>query len=112
MRFNLRSRTAVFVVIECGVCWVPSMWRLDANFKALRKETPLLKMLPSEYCRRNIRFSTQPLEQPANVKHLWETLEQGWSEHAAVRLRLSALGFRRADQPPYSAGMAGEGART
>ncbi|MEY9999089.1 amidohydrolase family protein [Sinorhizobium fredii] len=65
-----------FVVIECGVSWVPAMlWRLDANYKALRKETPWLKMLPSEYCRRNIRFSTQPLEQPENVKHLWETLE-------------------------------------
>ncbi|TIW43347.1 MAG: amidohydrolase, partial [Mesorhizobium sp.] len=38
-------------------------------------ETPWLKMLPSEYCRRNIRFSTQPLEQPANIQHLWSTLE-------------------------------------
>ncbi len=65
-----------FVVIECGVAWVPSlMWRLDANFKALRKETPWLKMLPSEYCARNVRFTTQPLEQPANNQHLWSTLE-------------------------------------
>lgn len=66
-----------FVVIECGVAWVPSvLWRLDADYKALRKETPWLKMLPSEYFRRNIRFTTQPLEQPGtDVQHLWSALE-------------------------------------
>ena len=66
-----------FVVIECGIAWVPSvLWRLDANFKALRKETPWLKMLPSEYFSRNIRFSTQPLEMPATkIEHLWAALE-------------------------------------
>lgn len=65
-----------FILIECGIAWVPSvLWRLDANFKALRKETPWLKMLPSEYMKRNIRLSTQPLENPPNVEHLWSTLE-------------------------------------
>ncbi len=64
------------VIIECGVAWVPSvLWRLDANYKALRKETPWLKRLPSEYFKSNIRMSTQPLEQPANIQHLWATLE-------------------------------------
>jgi uncharacterized protein len=65
-----------FVMIECGVAWVPTvLWRLDADYKALRKETPWLKMLPSEYFRRNIRVSTQPLERPDELKHLWSLLE-------------------------------------
>ncbi|MEM7034450.1 MAG: amidohydrolase family protein [Chloroflexota bacterium] len=65
-----------FVIIECGVAWVPSvLWRLDADYKALRRETPWLKRLPSEYARDHIRFSTQPLENPTNKEALWATLE-------------------------------------
>ena len=63
--------TLQFIIIECGIAWLPALlWRLDANFKALRKETPWLKRLPSEYARDHIRFTTQPLEQPANKAHL------------------------------------------
>jgi predicted TIM-barrel fold metal-dependent hydrolase len=65
-----------FVIVECGLAWVPSLlWRLDSNYRALRKESPWLKMLPSEYFRRNVRMSTQPLEQPGVIQHLWTILE-------------------------------------
>ena len=68
--------TMKMVVVECGVAWLPSiLWRMDANYKALRKETPWLKRLPSEYARDHIRMSTQPLEQPKNIEHLWSALE-------------------------------------
>ena len=66
----------IFVVIECGVSWVtPLLWRWDSNYKALRKETPWIKRTPSEYFQSNVRFSSQPLENPANKEHLWSTLE-------------------------------------
>ena len=60
------------------------MWRLDADYKALRKETPWLKHLPSEYAREHIRLTTQPLEQPKNVDHLWAMMEAIDGKHTLL----------------------------
>jgi predicted TIM-barrel fold metal-dependent hydrolase len=74
-----------FVLIECGVAWLPALlWRLDADYKALRKETPWLQRLPSEYARDHIRLSTQPLEQPRDPHHLWSVLEAIDGEHTLL----------------------------
>jgi len=73
------------VLIECGVAWFPALlWRLDADYKALRKETPWLKRLPSEYARDHIRLTTQPLEQPRELRHLWSALEAIDGEHTLL----------------------------
>jgi predicted TIM-barrel fold metal-dependent hydrolase len=62
-----------FVFIEGGVCWAPYvMWRLDRLYPALRAEAPRLKRLPSEYVLNHCYFSTQPIEEPANPRHLLE----------------------------------------
>ena len=74
-----------FVLIECGVAWLPAiLWRLDADYKALRKETPWLKRLPSEYARDHIRLTTQPLEQAPDKRHLWSVLEAIDAEHTLL----------------------------
>jgi predicted TIM-barrel fold metal-dependent hydrolase len=63
------------VVVEAGVTWLPSLlWRLDANWKALRSEVPWVRSLPSETVREHVRFTTQPLEQPADPRQLVQAL--------------------------------------
>jgi predicted TIM-barrel fold metal-dependent hydrolase len=57
--------------IEGGFSWVaPLMWRMDLDWKGLRHQTPWVKRLPSEYLRDHMRFSSQPMEEPADPKAL------------------------------------------
>lgn len=47
---------------EFGCEWLPwLMWSLDAHYKLLRRENGLVRDLPSEYFRRHIWMSLQPL---------------------------------------------------
>lgn len=61
--------TLKFVLLEGGVSWIPPiLWRFDKNWKALRMTTPWVDRLPSEIVQEHIRLSTQPLEEPDNIK--------------------------------------------
>ena len=63
------------VFIEAGVAWLPAvLWRLDANWKALRTEIPWVRTLPSQQVREHVRFTTQPLEQPKRKSELHAVL--------------------------------------
>jgi len=74
-----------FILVECGVAWLPGiLWRLDNDYRALRKETPWLKRLPSEYARDHIRLTTQPLENPKDKHHLWNLLETIDGQHTLL----------------------------
>ncbi len=68
------------VLIESGFTWAPSlMWRLDRNWKILRSEVPHLKLLPSEYIKRNVWWTSQPLDEPENKRFLGDIFAWlGW----------------------------------
>ncbi len=71
------------VMVEGGVSWVaPLLWRLDAEWKALRPEVPWVKKQPSAYMRDHVRLSSQPLERPdSGDKHLLQIFEMMDAEH-------------------------------
>jgi predicted TIM-barrel fold metal-dependent hydrolase len=70
------------VLVEGGVSWLPAlMWRLDAEYKALRSEVPWLKQLPSQYLANHVRLTSQPLERPEDPKYLLRMLDMLDAEH-------------------------------
>jgi predicted TIM-barrel fold metal-dependent hydrolase len=53
------------VLAAGGVTWLPSLiWRLDKEWKGLRREIPWVRQLPSEYIRRHVRLTLQPADVP------------------------------------------------
>lgn len=71
--------------VEGGVSWLPALlWRLDAEYKALRFEVPWVKRRPSEYIKDHVRISSQPLERPDNDQYLLQVLEMMDAEHVLM----------------------------
>ncbi|MEO7600081.1 MAG: amidohydrolase family protein [Opitutus sp.] len=65
------------VLLESGVTWLPPMlWRLDKNWKGLRREIPWLRELPSEYVRRHVRLTTAPFDAPDEPGQLADVMTQ------------------------------------
>ena len=65
------------VMVEAGFAWAPALgWRLDKAWRTLRAETPHLRQAPSEYMRRHVWWTTQPMEEPDTREHLLDTI--GW----------------------------------
>lgn len=56
------------VLHESGVTWLPSLlWRLDKNWKGLRREVPWLSEPPSAVVHRHVRLSVAPFDGPADA---------------------------------------------
>src|SRR4029079_14071058 len=59
------------VFIEGGFGWIASaIWRMARHFERFRSEVPHLKRKPSEYVREHFWFTTQPIDEPDEGKHL------------------------------------------
>ncbi len=68
--------TLKVAMLEGGWAWVPSYrWRMDADWKSLRAQTPWVKRLPSEYISDHVRFSSQPIEEPDTAEQLLRIVE-------------------------------------
>lgn len=68
-------------MLEGGWAWVPSYrWRMDADWKALRHQTPWVKRLPSEYLSDHVRFSSQPIEEPDRTEQMLQIID--WMDGA------------------------------
>lgn len=72
-----RFPTLRVVCIESGWTWLPSlMWRMDKEWKGLRREIPWVRRLPSDYMRDHFRFTLQPLDLPPNDTQTAQVLEE------------------------------------
>jgi len=70
-----RFPDARMVMIEGGVVpFVGYLWRLDTDWKACRTEVPHCRRPPSEYVWECVRFTSQPLESPADDEALWPVI--------------------------------------
>ena len=64
-------------LIEGGFTWMPSlMWRLDKEWRGLRRDISWVKRPPSEYIREHIRLSLQPVDSPMESNQLTQIVGQ------------------------------------
>jgi uncharacterized protein len=68
-------------VVEGGFAWLPAfLWRFDRAWRALRREVPWTKRLPSAYVRDHVRFTLQPIDGPREPEPFARLLDQLPSE--------------------------------
>lgn len=68
------------VLVEGGWSYVPSLsWRLDKAWHRMRDEIPHVKLPPSEYIKKHVWYTTQPVEEPNNPAHQYDLMDWiGW----------------------------------
>lgn len=58
------------VFVEGGFAWLaPLVWRLDRAYEALGSEVPWVRRPPHEIVTQQVRFTSQPLEEPSDPSH-------------------------------------------
>jgi predicted TIM-barrel fold metal-dependent hydrolase len=73
------------VLSEYGVTWLPPMMlKMDQAYDLGNGELAGLRQRPSRYVAENIRFTSQPLDEPGDVRQLWEVLEMVDAAHTLM----------------------------
>lgn len=68
--------TLKVAVLECGFTFVPSMmWRLDKEWKGLRRDIPWVKRPPSQVLTEQVRYAVQPID-AGPPEHMARILEE------------------------------------
>ncbi|MHB0773034.1 amidohydrolase family protein [Bradyrhizobium sp. 1.29L] len=72
--------TLKVVLVEGGFAWINAWcWRADRQWARMRDEVPHVKMPPSEYVKRAIYLTTQPMDEPERAKDLRDVISWfGW----------------------------------
>jgi hypothetical protein len=64
-------------LLEGGWTWLPQLlWRLDKEWKGIRREVPWLTEPPSAYLRRHVKVSLQPVDAPAEGDEVLTVMDQ------------------------------------
>jgi uncharacterized protein len=70
-----RFPTLRVTLLESGVTWLPSwMWRIEKEWKGLRREIPWSRRLPSETIREHMRLTLPPIDAPTNPRQTQQIL--------------------------------------
>ena len=65
------------VLLESGVTWLPSLlWRLDKNWRGLRREVPWVDRPPSQVVRDHVRLTVAPFDGPDDPAAVLRLVEQ------------------------------------
>ncbi|GAA2595114.1 amidohydrolase family protein [Dactylosporangium fulvum] len=74
--------TLKVAVFDSGFTWLPAfLWRLDKDWKGLRREVPWLTKAPSEYVREHVRFGILPLDSPLDSPQVLDFfLRETWAD--------------------------------
>jgi predicted TIM-barrel fold metal-dependent hydrolase len=68
-------------LIESGFAWLPALlWRMDSDWKNLRRETPWVSRPPSEYVYEHVRLTLQPIDAPDDAvdqERLFDQIDAG-----------------------------------
>lgn len=66
-----------FVLLESGITWLPSLiWRLDKEWRGIRREAPWVTRAPSSYIRERMRATIAPFDAPTTREHLLQVVDQ------------------------------------